>query len=520
MRSVLAIFCNLLFCCALAQPEQPARFELEKENTDDYFTVLPAGQDGVMIVRDTEKYEKGEGDVWKIVSLNAELEKRWEKELAINEKYIIRGYDLIDGHLYLLFREGEYSKSDYHLIRMGVLDGAVERYDIENEVELELSHLSVMGDKVVLGGYVRFSPTLLAYTLGDDHWVVVPGFFKDKSDIVDLRSNENGTFNAVTLEKDYTGYFLRLRTYSNVLDILFEREIRFKEDYRVLSAKSTGFVDGNIAISGSYGSPNSTYARGIYFVVVKPPGQKNLFSYHSFAELSHFFDYMNPSRARRLKEKVKKKERGGKSYKHTTRLRLNEVQWDGTGYLITAEVYHPKFDYGARQGTWYNYGSPYYGVDGFTNRANSRYVKQSSRLSGVDDANSFEYYESIVLHLDRKGRLIWDNSIPIDNTETLSLEQVVDVTADNGKHHMAYLAEDKVCYQTILRDSVLSKGEIDIKLLHDSDEIRHTYVGMGRVMNWFDDVFLFWGYHRVHNKDVPDLDPRRSVLFINKLTFE
>ena len=96
----------------------------------------------------------------------------------------------------------------------------------------------------------------------------------------------------------------------------------------------------------------------------------------------------------------------------------------------------------------------------------------------------------------------------------------MDVTADSGKHHMAYLAEDKVRYQTILQDSVLSQGELDIKLLYDSDEIGHTYVGMGRVMNWFDDVFLIWGYHRVHNKHVPDLDPRRSVLFINKLTFE
>lgn len=520
MRLVLTIWFAINIHCAVAQPQQPARYELEKENTDDYFTVLPAGQEGAIVIRDTEEYERGKGDVWQIVSLNTELEQRWEKELNIREKYVIRGYDLVKGHLYLLFREGEYSKADYHLIRIGILDGAIERFDIENEVEIDLSHLTVIGDKVILGGYVRFSPTLLAYTLGDDKWVVVPGFFKDKSDIVDLRGNENSTFNAVTLEKDYTGYFLRLRTYSNALEILFEREVRFEEDYRVLSAKSTGFVNGNISITGSYGAPNSTYAQGIYFVVVKPEGQKNLFSYHSFADLNHFFDYMNPSRAKRLKEKARKKERGGKSYKHTTRLRMNDVQWNGGGYLITAEVYHPKFDYVSRPGFNDFYGNPFYGVNNFNNRANSRYVKQSNRLSGVDDANSFEYYESIALHLDDKGRLKWDSSMPIDDTETLSLEQVVDVARNKDKYHMAYLAEDKIRYQTITQDSVLSEGEVDIKLPNESDEIRHTYMGMGRVMNWYDDVFLVWGYHRVHNKNVPGADPRRNVLFVNKLTFE
>ncbi|MEM6522858.1 MAG: hypothetical protein AAGF85_04295 [Bacteroidota bacterium] len=518
MKFLLSIlFINLCFA-SFAQLRQPARYEMEKENTDDYFTVLSAGQDGAMVVRDTEDYSKDEGDVWKVVSLNTELEVRWEKELSIDEKYLIRGYDLIEGHLYLLYREGQLAKSDYHLLRVGVLDGVIERYDIENEVELDLTHLTVLGDKVILGGYVRSSPTLLSYTLGEDHWKVVPGFFKDKSDVVDLRSNENSTFNAVTLEKDYTGYFLRLRTYSEGLEMLFEREVRFKNEYRILSAKSTDFVNGNIAITGSYGAPNSAYAQGIYFVIVKPTGQKNNFSYHPLADLTHFFDYMNPSRARRLKEKVKRKEKDGKSYKHNTRIRMNDIRWDGSYYLITAELYHPKFDYVSRTLPMDHYGYPYFG--GTTTRANSRFISQPDRLSGVDDASSFNYYESIALSLDSKGQLIWDNSLPIDDIETLSLEQVVDVSGSKGRYQMAYLSEDKIRYQTILRDSVLSQGEEDIQLLHESDEIRHTYEGVGKVTSWYDNSFLVWGFHRVHNKNVPDLDPKRHVLFINKFIFE
>ncbi|MEM9858280.1 MAG: hypothetical protein AAF843_13025 [Bacteroidota bacterium] len=519
MKTFWTIGLCFFFLSAWTQPLQPKRFELEKENTDDYFTVLPAGKHGAMVIRDTEDFKRGEGDVWQILSLDTDLDTRWEKEMSIDVKYVIRGYDLIDEHLYLLFREGEYAKSDYHLIRIGILDGAIERFDIENEVELELSHLTVLGNKVILGGYVRFSPTLLSYTLGEDHWVVVPGFFKDKSDIVDLRSNENRTFNAVTLEKDYTGYFLRLRTYGNSLEMLFEREVRFEEQYRVLGAKSTDFVNGNIAITGSYGAPNSTYAQGIFFVTVRPEGQKNDFVYHSFSDLDNFFNYMNPSRAKRLKEKAKRKEKEGKTYKHGTRLRLNGIGWDGASYLVTAEVYRPKLDHMSRPIAMDHYGSPYFG-NRLGNRANSRYVTQASRLSGVDDANGFEYYESIALKLDSRGRLLWDNSFPIDDTETQSLERIVDINGDETEYNMVYLAEDKIRYQTILRDSVLSEGETDIKLLHESDEIKHTYIGMGRAMSWYDDTFLVWGYHRIYSKYENGLDPRRSVLFINKLIFE
>ena len=446
----------------MAQLNQPERYELEKKNTDDYFAVLPSGREGLVIFRATDEYRKGEGDVWNVVSLDTDLKERWNKDVVVDIKYSIRAYDLKDSHLYLLFREGEFAKSDYHLVRIGVLDGEVERFNITNEIELELSHLTVVNDKLILGGYVRYSPTLMSYTFGDDKLEVIPGFFKDRSDIVDLRENDNNTFNVVTLEKDYAGSFLRLRMYSYGAEILFEREVRMQGLKRVLSAKSTGFVDGNIALTGTYGASKSNYAQGIYFVVVKPEGQKNITKYLPFSDFQHFFDYMRPSRASRMKEKVRKRAESGKEFKYSSRLLLHEIQWTGSGYLISAEVYHPRFDYAARPVSNNFYGSPYFmGDNAVGNQANSRYVKQPSRLMNLDDANGFEYHQAVVMELSQKGGLQWDNSFAIDDIETLSLEQVVHVGQSEDRVNMAYLEEDKIRFKIIQKDENIEEGEVE-----------------------------------------------------------
>ena len=518
------LFISLAFCSlqCLAQLSQPKRYEMEKQNTDDYFTVLPSGQEGVIILRDTDDYRKGEGDVWHVVSLDTDLEERWNKEITIDVKFNIKAYDLKDNHVYLVFREGEYAKSDYHLIRIGVLDGEVERFDISNEIELELSHLTLLGDRLILGGYVRYSPTLMSYKLGNDKLEVVPGFFKDRSDIVDLRANDNNTFNVVTLEKDYAGWFLRLRMYSQSAEILFEREVRMQSQKRVLSAKSTGFVNGNIALAGTYGASKSNYSQGVYFAVVKPEGQDNIIKYYPFSEFEHFFDYMKPSRASRLKEKAKKRAGAGKEYKFSQRLLLNQLRSTTDGYLLSAEVYHPRFDQTNRRPFFNDYFGMPYTMNGtnFDNRAYSRYSKQPNSLVNLENANGFEYHQAVVIELGAKGGLKWDNSFAIDDIETQSLEQVVHLGRSGDKINMVYLHEDVARYKTIEQDEDLDQGEQELTLLYGTDEVKHNYGGIGGAIHWYDEVFLVWGYQRVENEVVPDVEPRRNVLFINKLVFE
>lgn len=512
MRILLSIILTIYTTLLFSQYNQTHRYELEKKNTDDFFTVLPAGYDGVIIFRDTNDYNKG--NIWQITSLDTALNQRWQSEIALHSKYIFKGYDLTNGKLHILFREGEYEKKDYHLISIGVLSGEVERFDIKNEIPLRLSHISMLSDRLVLGGYVNFSPTIVHYAFGSEGFEVIPGFFKDRSTIVDLRDNGNTTFNTVTLENEYLGNFLRVRTYSYDGEDLFEREVRLGEGLKILGAKTSGFIDGNIVLAGPYGIRKSNYAVGIFLVVVKPTGQANMIKYFDFSELEHFFDYMPEKRAKRVKAKLANRLESGKDFHFPSRLLLHDIFKTEDGYLLSAELFDP--EYQVRSAT----------PNTFDNReqmrrnsmASQSYAKQPSTLMNVDEADRFEYLESIILEIDKKGNLLWDNSMKIDDIELFSLEKVVHVHREGDDLHMIYQGEKEILHKTVGSDSVFIQRE-PIKLITENDEITHTYGGVGRSENWYDGNFIVWGYHKVENKKSVDKKSRK-VLYVNKLKLE
>ena len=503
------------------QIRQMERYELEKKNDDDYFNVLPADQDGLVIFRDTDEYRKGEGDIWEITTLDTTLTQRYKKEVAVDNRYIFKGFDLYDSKLYLIFTHSESPASDFHLVTIHLLSEEVQRYDIKNELTLELSHLTVVKDHLVLAGYMRYSPTVVTYQIGENRAAVVPGFFKDRSDIVDLRTNENATFNILTLEKTYQGYILRLRTYAPEGTMLFEKSLELKENYRLLSGKTTDFVDGNIAVTGTYGASSSNYAQGIYFAIVKPEGQQDIVRFYNFTELDHFFDYMGPKRAARIKRRIDNKLARGKEFKYRSRLLMHEVRKKEDGYILAAEIYNPQSDgiNSRNYNPYYGYGFNT-GYENFSNAANQNYVKRSSPLVNTDDATHFEYLESVIVKLDNQGELVWDNSIKVEDVETYSLEQIVDFYESENKVNLLYKSEENLNYKVVDQSETLTSGEEGIRLLYENDNIAHTYDGVGKTHYWYGDNFFVWGYHRVENKSNPDVENRRSVLFINKVAFE
>lgn len=520
--SLLIIFLTIgISFSTMSQLVQTKRYELEKENTDNYFNVTSVGDQGLIIIRDTDEYRRNEGDVWQIIALDTALAEKWNQELLIDTKHIFKGFEQRNDRLYLLFSENDTPNSNYQLITVEVNDGAIKRYDIKNEIAIELSHLIVVGDFMILGGYVRYSPTFISYNLGDDKVDVIPGFFKDRSEIIDLRENDNGTFNILTLEKAYEGFDLKLRTYAPEGDLLFEKTIEMSNDYSVMDGKCTGFVDGNIAISGTYGRTVSSYSQGIYFVIVKPEGQKDIVRYFNYADLEHFFDYMGPRRSARIKRKIESKISKGKEFRYSSRLHMHKVQQHGEGYLLAAEIYNPQYEKLGSRSLYspYAYG---FGMDNdfYSSAARQDYVRRPGSSSQVQDANHFEYLESVILKLNSKGELQWDNSFKIENVETFSLEPIVDFSRAMGKLNLVYKSEENINYKIINQSETITQAQEKLKLENEADVIKSTYDGVGNARHWYGGYFYVWGYHKVQNKLNPDVENRRSVLFINKVMFE
>jgi hypothetical protein len=496
------------------QIKQTHTYELEKKNYDDYFTVLPAGEDGVIIFRDTDDYRKG--DLWQVVSLDTTLCERWNQELSIDSKYNFKGSELRNSSLYLIFRNGDGLKSDYHVLVISIKSGEISRYDIKNDIELKLSHLIIIDDKMILAGYVNNSPTLVSYQFGSERFEVIPGFFKDRSYVVDVKGNKN-TFNTITLEKEYNGSFLRLKTYSLDGDLIFEKTIETNDKYYFRSAKSSGFINGNIVVSGTYSVKKSYYAAGIYLAIVKPNGQDNIVNFYGFDQFEHFFDYLKPKKAVRLKNKFKRRAAKGKEIVYSSRVTLNEIKKDGDGFIVEAEIYDPQYTRPTRN----PYDNSYNSQQDFEQRGRSSqsYSKQASSFQNVDNADLFKYLQSTLIRFDKNGKIIWDNSFKLSEVESNSLEQTVHFINNDDVINMVCKSTDQIGFKTIQDAEMVEENIEPIKLQYEFDKIIHTYKGTGRSLNWYGNNFIVWGYHKIENK--VDTDKKnRNVLFVNKIEFK
>ncbi|MBL3658859.1 hypothetical protein [Fulvivirga sediminis] len=514
--NTLLLFFLLYSFTAHSQLKQISRYELNRKSGDDFFTVISAGTEGMIVIQETDHYEKGKGKIWKAILLDTLMEERYNYEVGIESAFIFRGYDFNNGIFYMLFRHDEGLKSDFHLITLHVATGDLKRYDIKNEIELELSHMIVVGQRVVLAGYVRYSPTLVSLTMGEDNLSVIPGYFKDRSDVIDLRANHNRTFNVLTREKNYDGYYLRMRTYSPEGRILFEKEIEVPFDYKIVDAKTTDFVSGNIALVGTYSRGSTSSSQGIFFTTVQPEGVREKMIYFGYGDLEHFFDYMGEKRSARMKRKIEKKKARGKDFNYSSKLLLHQVREEQDAYIIAAEIYDPEFERYQDPSMF----SPYYDPRGFNRYhafSQQQYVRRPYGYQVNHEPNHFKYLETIIVKLDDEGKLVWDNSYAIKEVESYSLEAVTDYRVKGDDITIIYKSEDKLAYKLAEGNTGLVEDSDELAMLYENDELDHDYEGVGGVSHWYDNTFFVWGYQKVLNKQNESVDNRRNVIYINKV---
>ena len=216
---------------AQAQVQQTERFEVERKNSDDYFTVVSLEEQGIALVREKDKYE-GNKQLWEIIILDMNLVQQHQLDLEINHRFALLGYEIDDNLLYLLFRTGETTRSSLELIEVNTLAGKeTARYEITPELDFKITHFNKVGPNIILGGYVTNEPAILLYEPVSNSIKVIPGFFQKDNELVELRVNENETFNAVIIDRSLrTDRKLIFRTFDAGGNLLLEDIVPLDEE--------------------------------------------------------------------------------------------------------------------------------------------------------------------------------------------------------------------------------------------------------------------------------------------------
>jgi hypothetical protein len=503
---------------ALCQITQVGRYELEQKNAESSWTIISMKEQGLALVRDKNKFLNAE-KIFEIRILDSLLHEVGYTEVAVPTRMSLIGYEYTPEYLYILLRSGENEVARVLLLECDLKTREVERYEIKHEFNLRLTHFTVLDRHAILAGYVTREPAVLIYDIVDSQLKVVPGFFVADTELLDLRTNENGTFNTLmTNRSSRQDKTLTLRTFDKKGVQLMEDEIKIDHGKTILSGLTSSLVRDEMLIAGTYAIGSSKMATG-FFSVLADPFKEQPIHYYDFAQLNHFLDYLSAKRAEKIKasaEKFREKSKNPEFKINVSNVRLEERP---TGFFLLAEAYstvtagnigpYPYSGYGSQ------YYSPYsmYGYSPFS----SRYYNSPYNFYNQATRSDFAMLSTSVLAFSPDGKLEWDHSLKADDQRKPALEQVSDFWCDKNKIVIATKSESDLVAKARFKNNESASDTVQVLLKKPTEIVRDETTGEGGVRHWYGNKFYVWGYQTVKDPEMRFENRSRDVFYLIKV---
>jgi hypothetical protein len=404
---------------ARAQVEQPFRYEREQKNSDDYYHIISLEEKGLALFRERDKFKQN-NRIWELIFLDTNLQERKTAEIEIKERYKMIGYEISADHLYFLFRTGETTKNDFVLIQMSFEGLEVARHTVKPDLDFRLTHFIKAGANFVFGGYVNNEAAIVVFDPNASSIKVVPGFFQKDTELVDLRTNQNQTFNTILVDRGSRGERkLVFRTFDETGKQLLEDNVPIDENLTLQTGISSALEREELIIAGTWGERNSKQANGFYFLPVDPFADQKI-NYVEFGQLNQFVNYLSEKRAQRVKENSKEAVSEGRRSGFTSYVMPFRIMEHPTGFYLLAEVYNP-VNTSSLQNTNPYYYNPYYPPYGYNPFWPGFYYPGMSRMyrpfmygPNTRSSDEIKSLETVVLSFSQDGKVKWDQSLKLD----------------------------------------------------------------------------------------------------------
>ncbi len=513
------LFPLLLTHSASAQIAQPARWEEENEFTEDAYSVISLKEEGLALIRDKDKFKDGK-KLWDLVILDTALQKKWATEFLLQSEMRFTGYEYIPGKVNFMFRRNETNALNVEMVTIDLASQLIRYTKTEVNLQLRLTHYTVVDGNCIFGGYVGSEPVLIIYDPIKNHNLIVPGFFLTDTELLDVRPNKNNTFNILLSQRTQGRKKIIFRTFDKMGNILVEDEIPIDEDKIILSGLSSVLEHDEVFISGSYAFKTSKQASGIFSCLIDPFSEQPV-QFTEFYQLRHFLDYLSDKKAGKIREKAIERSNYGKPPEFKTNVGIHRIEEFKGGFAVFGESY--LISSGGSSNTpsspYYNptargYGSPYASTP-FSNR----YYSNPYLFPSGGGYEEMRMVEGFVVGFDFKGKRLWDYSIPMDEFKIAGRDQVSDFTVVGGIPHFLFKDENELKYANHDTDttSVSEAKSIPIKLKSELEESKSTDDAEGHVRHWYGPYFYVWGTQSVKQPRRKDVSPNRRVFFINKI---
>ena len=512
---LLLVFVN----AGLTQPQQQYRFELPARATDHDFDIISMGPEGLALIRDLNKYSQGKKK-WQVELVDTTLTRFWSTELELENRLMLVGFEHVPGQLFLLYRETETTFNNFQLINLDLAQQKVTTDNVRFDLAFQLSHFTVSGTSALFGGYINSEPAVLLFNHSSDHPKVLPGLFAKNISLLDVRANQNQSFNVLLVENRRSEKNkLILRTFDPDGNLLMDDVIDIDSRFTILSGITSRLVQEEMMILGTYGEGSGNQALGIYSIVVDPFREQPV-AYTDLASIDHFLDYLPEKKASRIRTKVSLDKSQGKTPNYKANLLPIRLEEFGGSFFLFAEVfnqasnvnYHPYSNPSAN----YNYSNPSAGYPYRSNRYdNPFYSEPTVRNAEV------RMVQSVLLRYKTPTAFPEGLSMKYGDVKRPMLDQTGDFLIANDSAVLAYKKKNEIFYQHDSGDPMIrpNTAKASALLLNSKDIFRdETEDTSGGLRFWYANHLYIWGYRRVKTTVDEDVQSR-YVFYVNRLDF-
>ncbi len=491
--SISVILTLLLAWPCFAQVATLNHFELilEDQNNLDNPQVTSLGEAGVLIHR---KVIGNAEDHIELIKLDTTLRESWRGVIKIEKNLTVAKAIVHDQIAYLLLSATFFGNFDFEIIAMDVNTRSYNQYLVKNLIPLNLTHLDISTNAILIGGYFNTTPVVLHFSFATGQSRLLPGFFNEPGLLNQIRTGNDGLIDIiVSARSDQRKKILWIKSYTPEGDLIKATVMEGDVDKNLLFGKSFRKEDGTQIVAGSFGVRNTEYSRGVFIAEIKPEGNQTL-NYYNFSDMENFFKFMRPRHEARVKNRIERRKLKGKKNRKSFRFLTNELHQYKNEFILLGEAYYPHYLY-----------------------SNSYFLS----VRGDRIFDGYRYTHASVIGFDQTGKLKWDNTFEIGDVKTFYLKQFVKLAPSSESLGMMYLYENTLRSKKISRNEVLegkSSKTLDSKL--ETNLVKEKATESSTLEYWYAPYLYAYGIQRISGSIVEKNEFGRRILFINKLKYQ
>ena len=499
------------------------RMEVNTKWEDDDFIILNK-EEGVVAFRMVSESGLSRDRNLEYFVADRQLQLKGLKQLPVKAFFNLLGFDLDGDWLYVLFQKGDNYSGEKYMVGINLFSNETVEIPLNAILEMDMQEFFVLDGKAIFMGNMDYRPAIQVFNTSTQHLTTIQGIYEKDLQIMQMRkAPEFGGFDVLMSRRD------RFRN-KNVTVASFDTEGHKLREVKVdqLEDPNVEILDGlitpsygyNQALIGPYSFIRKNVNQGLYFVQINEFGE---YKSHLFtlADFGNFFNYL-PERTknRRLRSLEKALEKGKQPPIRNT-LATREVISHGGLYLVyndhfvsSSRRYHP------RDGRYINNFyrmSPMAGdLGGLGGYYSPLWSNPYFRPGQV--ANEYKYLSAQMILMDENGRIIWENSISLDNKGRTNPGKFGEVTFDGQNLYYMYLDENELKLSHLQDGELMMENEtFELELINENERITETQDRSLNLMWWYDNYYLLSGKQKVRFQQVDGRQTIKDVYFLTKV---